>query len=149
MMHKIFATSCLAGIIIAGAAAAPAYAGGGNPSGTGPPNQTCQNTANSAGQLTTPGHSGSSPGSVFNEPGFGSVNGGTGGNAYNAAGAPSQYDVACVKNASGGLSGPLPAPASTAPTTSSAGSTAAAPASTAPAATAPTTVKHGHTPHGG
>jgi hypothetical protein len=147
MMHKIFAASCLAGIIIAGAAAAPAYAGGGNPSGTGPPNQTCQNTANSAGQLTTPGHSGSSPGSVFNEPGFGSMNGGIGGSAYNNAGAPSQYDVACFKNQSGGLSGPL-APASTAPTTSSAGSTAA-PASTAPAATAPTNVKHGHTPHGG
>ena len=31
--------------------------------------------ANSAGQLSTPGHSGASPGSVFNEPGFGSVNG--------------------------------------------------------------------------
>jgi hypothetical protein len=146
MMHKIFAASCLAGIIITGAAA-PAYAG--------PPGDTCQNTANSSGtgQLTTPGHSGSSPGSVFNEPGFGSTSGGTGGQAYGGApvpggnGAPSQYDVACFKNQSGGLSGPL-APASTAPTTLSAGSTAA-PASTAPAATAPTTVKHGHTPHGG
>jgi hypothetical protein len=44
-----------------------------------------------------PGRSGTSPGSVFNEPGFGSTNGGTGGNAYNAAGAPSQYDVACLQ----------------------------------------------------
>ena len=114
MMRKIFAASCLAGIAIIGAA--PAYAGGGNPSGTGPPNQTCQDTANSAGQLSTPGHSGASPGSVFNEPGFGSVNGGKGGQAYNAAGAPSQYDVACVKNQSGNLSPPS-APASTAPTT--------------------------------
>jgi hypothetical protein len=134
MMHKIFAASCLAGIIITGAAA-PAYAG--------PPNKTCQNTANSSGQLTTPGHSGSSPGSVFNEPGFGSMSGGIGGSAYNNAGAPSQYDVACFKNQSGNLSPPTPA--STAPTTLS----TAAPASTAPAATAPTTVKHGHTPHAG
>jgi hypothetical protein len=38
MMRKIVAASCLAGITIIGAAA-PAYAGGGNPSGTGPPNQ--------------------------------------------------------------------------------------------------------------
>jgi len=128
-MRKLFAASCLAGIIIAGAAATtPAYAGGGNPSGTGPPNQTCQKTANSAGQLTTPGKSGSSPGSVFNEPGFGSIAGGTGGNAYNAAGAPSQYDVACFKNKSGGLSGPPPT-------------------STAPTTTAPTPAKTGPTPH--
>jgi hypothetical protein len=122
MMRTLFAASCLAGIVIAGAAAAPVYAGGGNPSGTGPPNQSCQNTA-TGGQITVPGHSGSSPGSVFNEPGFGSVNGGTGGSAYNNAGAPSQYDVACVKNASGGLS-----PSST---------------SMAPTTTAPT----GHNPH--
>ena len=117
-MRKLLAASCLAGIIIAGAAAAPpAYAGGGNPSGTGPPNQTCQNTANSSNQLTTPGKSGSSPGSVFNE-GSPYTPGpqGTGGAAYNAAGAPSQYDVACFKNKSGGLS-PGSAPASTAPTT--------------------------------
>ena len=43
------------------------------------------------------GKQGTSPGSVFNEPGFGSSNGGTGGNACNAAGAPSQYDVACYR----------------------------------------------------
>ena len=132
MMHKIFAASCLAGIIIAGAAAAPAYAGGGNPSGTGPPNQTCQNTANSSNQLTTPGKSGSSPGSVFNE-GSPYTPGpqGTGGAAYNAAGAPSQYDVACFKNKSGGLS-PGSASASMAPTTA-----------------APTPANTGHTPHHG
>jgi len=139
MMRKIFAASCLAGIAIIGAAA-PAYAGGGNPSGTGPPNQTCQNTANSAHQLSTPGHSGASPGSVFNEPGFGSVNGGKGGQAYNAAGAPSQYDVACVKNQSGNLSPPS-APASMAPTTT-------APATTAPATTGPNTPTGVHTAHG-
>jgi hypothetical protein len=76
-----------------------------NPSGTGPPNQTCQSFAVSSTVLTTPGqHSStvvqgaaSSPGSVFNEPGFGSTSGGTGGTAYNNAGAPSQYDVACFQ----------------------------------------------------
>jgi hypothetical protein len=134
MMRKIFAASCLAGIAIIGAAA-PAYAGGGNPSGTGPPNQTCQNSANSAGQLSTPGHSGASPGSVFNEPGFGSVNGGKGGQAYNRAGAPSQYDNACFKNQSGNLSPPS-APASTSPTTT-------APTTTVPAPTGVPTA-HGH-----
>ena len=123
MMRTIFAAGCLAGLVTAGAAAAPAYAG--------PPNDTCQNTANSAGQLSTPGRSGGAPGSVFNEPGFGSPNGGTGGNAYNAAGAPSQYDVACFKNQSGGLSPPSPAPAGK-----------------APAASAPAPAKAGHgSPH--
>lgn len=143
MIRILLATSCLAGIVISGAAAAPAYAG--------PPNQSCQATANSAGQLSTPGHSGSAPGSVFNEPGFGSLNGGTGGTHYNGVnnggtnpshggnGAPSQYDVACTKNQSGNLSPPS-APASTTPA-------ATAPASTAPTATAPTTVKTGHMPH--
>lgn len=137
MMRTIFAASCLASIAIIGAAA-PAYAGGGNPSGTGPPNQTCQNSANSAGQLSTPGHSGASRGSVFNEPGFGSVSGGTGGQAYNRAGAPSQYDNACFKNQSGNLSPPL-APVSTVPTTT-------APTTTAPTPAASTTTgPAGHT----
>ena len=67
-----------------------ALAGGGNPSGTGPPSQSCQDQLTSGG--TTPGNSASSPGSPFNEPGFGSVNGGTGGAHYSAN---SQYDVAC------------------------------------------------------
>ena len=147
MMRTLFAASCLAGIAISGAAAAPAYAG--------PPGKTCQNTANSAGQLSTPGNSGSSPGSVFNEPGFGSVNGGTGGNAYNqiarqGAGAPSQYDVACFNNQSGGLSPPSAPAAAPAASTGAPGTPAStAPAATAPAATAPTTAQTGHTPHHG
>jgi hypothetical protein len=72
-----------------------------NPSGTGQPNQTCQNFVVSGFVLATPGNSANSPGSVFNEPGFGNggtSSGGTGGNAYNAAGAPSQYDVACFQH---------------------------------------------------
>jgi hypothetical protein len=67
-----------------------AVAGGGNPAGTGPPSQSCQNQLTTGG--TTPGNSASSPGSPFNEPGFGSVSGGTGGLHYSAK---SQYDVAC------------------------------------------------------
>ena len=67
MMHKIFAASCLAGVVITGAAA-PAYAGGGNPNGTGPPSQSCQDSEARGG--TTPGNSSSSPGSPFNEPGI-------------------------------------------------------------------------------
>jgi hypothetical protein len=73
-----------------------------NPSGRGPPNQTCQNFATPGSfVLPTPGNSANSPGSVFNEPHFGNGGtslGGTGGNAYNAAGAPSQYDVACFQH---------------------------------------------------
>jgi hypothetical protein len=64
----------------------------GNPSGTGPPSQSCQ-TIEAAGG-TTPGHSASSPGSPFNEPGINSVNGGTGGQHYSPN---SQYDVACYQ----------------------------------------------------
>jgi hypothetical protein len=69
-----------------------AVAGGGNPSGTGPPSQSCQDQLTSGG--TTPGNSASSPGSPFNEPGFGSTNGGTGGANYSES---SQYDVACFQ----------------------------------------------------
>jgi len=70
-----------------------------NPSGKGQPGQTCQNfvIAGTTTQLATAGQSATSPGSVFNEPGFGSPNGGTGGITYNAVGAPSQYDVACFQ----------------------------------------------------
>lgn len=66
-----------------------------NPSGTGLPNQTCQTIEAQGG--TVPGKSSASPGSVFNEPILNSPNGGTGGQAYNNAGAPSQYDVACFQ----------------------------------------------------
>jgi hypothetical protein len=66
-----------------------------NTGGTGPtgiPNKTC-GSSNATG---SPGHAALSPGSVFNEPSATS-SGGTGGAAYNAAGAPSQYDVACFQ----------------------------------------------------
>ncbi len=81
----------LAGAALAlSAAAAPVFAG--NPSGTGPPSQSCQDQLTAGGM--TPGNSALSPGSPFNEPGFGSVNGGTGGRNYSES---SQYDVACYQ----------------------------------------------------
>jgi hypothetical protein len=60
-----------------------------NPPGTGLPSQSCQ-----ALEPNTPGHSSSSPGSPFNEPGINSTDGGTGGQHYNET---SQYDVACFQ----------------------------------------------------
>jgi hypothetical protein len=74
----------------------------GNPN-TGQPNQSCQTELTTGG--TTPGNAASSPGSVFNEPGFGSISGGIGGTAYNngnanspnTTNAVSQYDVACFQ----------------------------------------------------
>jgi hypothetical protein len=69
---------------IAGAAAAN------NPPGTGQPGQSCQNYS----ATTRPGHSGSSQGAPFNEPGINSLNGGTGGANYSEN---SQYDVACFQ----------------------------------------------------
>jgi hypothetical protein len=133
MMHKLFAASCLAGIIVSGAAAPMAYAGGGNPSGTGPPSQSCQDSEAAGG--TTPGHSSSSPGSPFNEPVINSVNGGIGGQHYSEK---SQYDVACTK-------GPQAPP-------SVAAATAAAPATpdpTTPPTDVTTTGTKGHNPHAG
>ena len=78
--------TALAVIAPAGIAAATA-----NPSGHGPPSQSCQTVVATGG--TTPGHSASSPGSPFNEPGRNSA-GGTGGLHYSPN---SQYDVACFQ----------------------------------------------------
>ena len=75
--------------------AAPAYAG--------PPNAEC----GEEGATSTPGNAASSPGSDFNEPGVNSLNGGKGNQAYNNAGAPSQYDVACAKVTAAGAGTPM------------------------------------------
>jgi hypothetical protein len=93
-MRRVIA---LIGTTVAFAAVGPsvAVAGGGNPSptGTGPPSQSCQDQLSPPNNGTTPGHTASSPGSPFDEPGFGSQpNGGTGGQNYSEK---SQYDVAC------------------------------------------------------
>jgi hypothetical protein len=95
-MRRIVPILALTGLLGLGGTATAMAASNPSPSGTGPPNQSCQDFEGPGG-TNAPGHSGTSPGSVFNEPGFGSQNGGTGGNAYNAAGAPSQYDVACYQ----------------------------------------------------
>src|SRR5437870_2933698 len=93
MKRLIAAALIAAALVVPPAASALAD---GNPSGTGQPNQSCQN------QPSSPGNASSAPGSAFNE------NGGTAGSVY--AGSPgtpsaangngnavSQYDVACYQ----------------------------------------------------
>lgn len=87
---KRFLIVVVAGLLALGVLAPAALAGGGNPSGTGPPSQSCQTIEAEGG--TTPGHAASSPGSPFNEPEINSEKGGTGGQHYSEK---SQYDVAC------------------------------------------------------
>ena len=89
-MRRFFATVIIVGLVALVPISAASAA---NPNGhTGPPDQSCQDQLMSGG--TTPGQSASSPGSPFNEPGFGSVNGGIGGQNYSES---SQYDVACFQ----------------------------------------------------
>lgn len=80
----------------AAAGAPAAIAGQGNPSGTGPPNQTCQLIEGNNNNVLPSTGAGSSPGSVFNE-GTTTTSPGIGGTTYNNVGAPSQYDVACYQ----------------------------------------------------
>jgi hypothetical protein len=89
-MRRILAATA-ASLALAALGSSAALASG-NPSGTGLPNQSCQDVE--AGGGTTPGNAASSPGSPFNEPGINSTNGGTGGQHYNPT---SQYDVACYQ----------------------------------------------------
>ena len=77
-------------VLVLGASSQMAFAGGGNPAGKGPPSQSCQEIEAEGGRV--PGHSSSSPGSPFNEPGIDSEEGGKGGQHYSEK---SQYDVAC------------------------------------------------------
>jgi hypothetical protein len=83
-MRGLIALATVSFVFATGSAGALAA---GNPSGTGPPSQSCQ------AQPSSPGHSVSSPGAPFNEP-SGSNPGGTGGLHYSAK---SQYDVACYQ----------------------------------------------------
>src|SRR5260370_10081335 len=84
-MRRIVTTLVLTGLLGLGSAASAMAAS--NPNGTGPPNQSCQ-AFEGPGGTNAPGNSGTSPGSVFNEPGFGSTNGGTGGRPHQQDGAP-------------------------------------------------------------
>ena len=89
-MKRTLATAAIVlGTVLAVPGAALAAS---NPSGKGPPSQSCQDIEAAGG--TTPGHASSSPGSPFNEPGINSANGGTGGQHYSEK---SQYDVACFQ----------------------------------------------------
>jgi hypothetical protein len=69
-----------------------------NPSGTGPPSQSCQEIEKAemeAGEAPrVPGHSSSSIGSPFNEPELNTPEGGVGGAHYSEK---AQYDVACFQ----------------------------------------------------
>ena len=89
MRTAVSAALLAAGLVLAAPAASHAAT---NPSGTGPPSQSCQDIEAAGG--TTPGHAATSPGSPFNEPGINSTNGGTGGQHYSES---SQYDVACYQ----------------------------------------------------
>jgi hypothetical protein len=89
---KRFLFAVLAAMLIVGVVSVPmAFAGKGNPSGTGPPSQDCVELVETeTGAL--PGHAASSPGSPFNEEELNGGEGGIGGQHYNEM---SQYDVAC------------------------------------------------------
>jgi hypothetical protein len=65
---------------------AASLAGAGNPSGTGPPSQNCENVINTVPGGHAPGKSEEATGSPFNPEGIA-------GGKYNAE--RSQYDVAC------------------------------------------------------
>ncbi|MEA2333809.1 MAG: hypothetical protein QOG40_299 [Solirubrobacteraceae bacterium] len=86
-MRKLFAALVVVGATM-GLQVPATYAG--NPNGTGPPSQSCQEIEAAGGK--TPGHAANSPGSPFNEPGINSESGGVGGQHYSEK---SQYDVAC------------------------------------------------------
>jgi hypothetical protein len=102
-MKRFIAKGITVALLVAALAlplASPAFA-----SGTGQPNQSCQDVEAAGG--SAPGNASSSPGSPFNEPGINSTNGGTAGSVYagngvsathaNSANAVSQYDVACFQ----------------------------------------------------
>jgi hypothetical protein len=88
---RAFLLAAVASLALAATASTTALAAR-NPSGTGPPSQSCQEIEAEGGR--TPGHAANSPGSPFNEPGINSENGGTGGQHYSEK---SQYDVACYQ----------------------------------------------------
>jgi hypothetical protein len=87
MRHKLFCASCMVAVAVMGAA--PAYA-----DATKHPSD-CGGTVSSGGR--SPGNAATSPGSIFNEPGINSPNGGTGNQASPGSGSPSQYDTACAR----------------------------------------------------
>jgi hypothetical protein len=100
MRYKLFCASCMMAVAVIGAA--PAYAG------TDHGFECGEGGGTPTDATSHPGNSASSPGSIFNEPGINSVNGGKGNQAYNKAGAPSQYDTACGRVTANGTGTPYP-----------------------------------------
>ena len=101
MRYKLFCAGCMMAVAVIGAG--PAYAGnlhgfGCGTAGTNPP---------ATDATSAPGNSATSPGSTHNEPNTVSVNGGKGGAAYNAAGAPSNYDTSCGRVTANGTGTPI------------------------------------------
>jgi hypothetical protein len=99
MRYKLLCAGCMVSVAVIGAA--PAYADTDHGVECG-----------GSGATSSPGNAATSPGSVFNEPGVNSVNGGKGNQAYSSnarqgAGAPSQYDVACGKVTVNGTGTPI------------------------------------------
>ena len=104
MRYKLVSASCMAAVAIVGAT--PAYAAPAGPA-------ECGSAGGSglAPATSYPGNSATSPGSIFNEPttdnpNGNSPNGGKGNQAYNNAGAPSQYDRACGRVTANGTGTP-------------------------------------------
>ena len=95
-MRKVIALLIVCGSFAA--IATPEALANRNPSGTGPPSQSCQELNPNKGGLNpfTPGHAQESPGSPFNEPEESSEKGGNGGAHYSEK---AQYDVACYQHA--------------------------------------------------
>lgn len=91
-MRRVLAAAGLAATMVMAAAVSAGAAA--NPSGTGPPSQSCQAINGGAVGPFLPGHAANSPGSPFDEPGGATAAGGTGGQHYSAQ---SQYDVACYQ----------------------------------------------------
>lgn len=71
----------------------------------------CGTTTAAGSATSSPGNAATSPGSTHNEPGTVSVNGGTGGAAYNSArqgaAAPSNYDTSCGNVTANGTGTPI------------------------------------------
>ena len=113
MLHKLFAASCISAIA-AVAAAAPAYAVPNSHNNSCQTVETGMPTATYGGAIgNTPGNAATSPGSVFNEPGINSLDGGKGGLSYNkphgasTTGGIAQYDTACANTLKTGTGTPI------------------------------------------
>jgi hypothetical protein len=86
-MRKLITLLLACGVFAA--IASPGALANRNPSGTGPPSQSCQEQ-----EPNSPGKAEESRGAPFNEPKENSLEGGIGGQHYSEK---SQYDVACYQ----------------------------------------------------